>query len=254
MTVFRKALPRRTVLKGAGAAIALPLLESMVPAFSALAQTPAASTRRLALVYVGNGVAPGYWTPAQTGAIVECLQRQGQRYQFNPYWTLQTLFQADGTPDLCPENVRLVMAGERVLGCLAAWDQSRFKQTIVQGYTTPLRQWRRLINVGAKVVGWPPLPDVHAPIRHCFASHLAVEADDPALFAALLRAVYNDAVERGFSYLMLGLADTHPFRPLVESYRHILYPSQLYLVAWEDGWEAVAGIDPRPPGIEAAVL
>ena len=46
MIVTKKALPRRTVLRGIGAAVALPLLDSMVPAFTALAKTAANPTKR----------------------------------------------------------------------------------------------------------------------------------------------------------------------------------------------------------------
>ena len=50
-----------------GAAVALPLLDSMVPALSALSQTAAKSTRRFGVVYVPNGIAMDYWTPAEEG-------------------------------------------------------------------------------------------------------------------------------------------------------------------------------------------
>jgi hypothetical protein len=61
------AIPRRTVLRGLGAALALPLLDSMVPAF-ARAQT-ASAPRRLGVVYVPNGVVMKNWTPAAEGAL-----------------------------------------------------------------------------------------------------------------------------------------------------------------------------------------
>ena len=69
MIVTKKALARRTVLRGMGAAIALPLLDAMVPALTAFAKTPAKPVSRFGVVYVANGVAPGYWTPrdAATG-------------------------------------------------------------------------------------------------------------------------------------------------------------------------------------------
>lgn len=66
MFVTRMTLPRRTFLKGVGAAVALPFLEAMVPAFSARAQT--ASPRRAAFIYWSNGTIPAEWTPAATGA------------------------------------------------------------------------------------------------------------------------------------------------------------------------------------------
>ncbi len=65
MIVTKKAIPRRTVLRGVGTALALPLLDSMVPAFTALAKTAANPTKRLGVVYVPNGIITqeGDWTP-----------------------------------------------------------------------------------------------------------------------------------------------------------------------------------------------
>ena len=71
MYITSKALPRRTVLRGLGATIGLPLLNSMVPAMTALARTAADPVRRFATVYVGNGAAVGYFTPEQEGAGYE---------------------------------------------------------------------------------------------------------------------------------------------------------------------------------------
>ena len=70
--VTKRALPRRTFLRGAGVALGLPLLDAMVPALSALADTPAAVTKRLGFIYMPNGVAKNssgidYWTPATEG-------------------------------------------------------------------------------------------------------------------------------------------------------------------------------------------
>jgi hypothetical protein len=70
--VTKRALPRRTFLRGAGVALGLPLLDAMVPALSALADTPAAAATRLGFIYMPNGVAKNssgidYWTPATEG-------------------------------------------------------------------------------------------------------------------------------------------------------------------------------------------
>ena len=76
MIVTKKALPRRTFLRGIGATLALPLLDAMVPALSALATTPAAGPRRLGFIYLPNGVAMNfnginYWKPKSEGANFE---------------------------------------------------------------------------------------------------------------------------------------------------------------------------------------
>jgi hypothetical protein len=66
--IAKKHLSRRTVLRGAGAVIALPLLDSMVPARTALAQTAAAPKARLASIYIPHGATMDKWTPATAGS------------------------------------------------------------------------------------------------------------------------------------------------------------------------------------------
>jgi hypothetical protein len=68
MFITKKSISRRAVLRGAGAVMALPFLESMVPAFTALAGTPANPKRRLGIVFIPLGERPGYWTPQKVGA------------------------------------------------------------------------------------------------------------------------------------------------------------------------------------------
>ena len=67
MFITKKHIPRRTVLKGAGAALALPLLEAMVPAATAMAQTAAKPKSRFVGCFVPHGMAPGYWVPEKEG-------------------------------------------------------------------------------------------------------------------------------------------------------------------------------------------
>ena len=67
MFLTRKHLSRRTVLKGAGATFALPLLDAMVPAGTALAQTVAAAAPRLGFVYFPHGALQDQWQPTRTG-------------------------------------------------------------------------------------------------------------------------------------------------------------------------------------------
>ena len=71
MIISKKALHRRTLLKGMGGVLALPLLDAMIPAGTLLAQTPAKAVRRFGLVYVPNGMAMKSWTPSIAGAGFE---------------------------------------------------------------------------------------------------------------------------------------------------------------------------------------
>src|SRR5881392_225594 len=71
MFITKLALPRRTFLRGVGATLALPLLDAMVPALSAMAKTAANPVKRLGFVYIPMGSAPAYWTPKSEGKITE---------------------------------------------------------------------------------------------------------------------------------------------------------------------------------------
>ena len=71
MIITKTYVSRRTVLRGLGATIGLPLLDAMVPAATALAQTAAAPIRRLGVFYVPNGMSMPYWWPKAEGPLTQ---------------------------------------------------------------------------------------------------------------------------------------------------------------------------------------
>ncbi|HEY6347465.1 MAG TPA: DUF1552 domain-containing protein [Bryobacteraceae bacterium] len=71
MFITKKHLSRRSVLRGAGAAVALPLLDAMIPARTALAQTAAKPTLHMGFIYFPHGAVQAKWTPTGTGPIGE---------------------------------------------------------------------------------------------------------------------------------------------------------------------------------------
>ena len=69
MIITKKALPRRTFLRGMGASLALPLLDAMIPAATAMTATPAKPVRRLGFVFMPMGCDITRWTPAAAGTL-----------------------------------------------------------------------------------------------------------------------------------------------------------------------------------------
>ena len=67
MLITKKALPRRTFLRGVGAVVGLPLLEAMVPALTATAKTAAAPRMRFSAVYIPHGAIMDQYTPKAIG-------------------------------------------------------------------------------------------------------------------------------------------------------------------------------------------
>src|SRR5437763_1266326 len=71
MFITKKHIPRRTFLRGAGVTLALPLLESMVPALRRLRLTAAAPPKRFVGIWHPHGASPGCWSPLQEGQDFE---------------------------------------------------------------------------------------------------------------------------------------------------------------------------------------
>ena len=71
MIITKKALPRRTFLKSVGATLALPLLDAMIPAATALDKTAAKPIRRLGFVFMPMGCDQSRWTPRSEGTLDE---------------------------------------------------------------------------------------------------------------------------------------------------------------------------------------
>jgi hypothetical protein len=111
-----------------------------------------------------------------------------------------------------------------------------------------------LINVMARFGLAPPLPALGEQVRHSFASHFAVDNDDPLVASALLAATYNSAVQANDDYLMVGLDTDHPFTKLARRYRRLVYATQLFLATWDEQIELARQLDNRQMGAEIAVL
>src|SRR5580704_3770293 len=69
--IFKKALPRRMFLRGVGAALALPYLESMLSAFASASEVASIDAKRLFFITVPNGIIMDKWTPAGDGPDFE---------------------------------------------------------------------------------------------------------------------------------------------------------------------------------------
>ena len=67
MMIFKKSIPRRTFLRGAGTALALPLLDAMFPAFASAAETASKTATRLSFFTVPNGIIMDKWPPGSVG-------------------------------------------------------------------------------------------------------------------------------------------------------------------------------------------
>jgi hypothetical protein len=187
--------------------------------------------------------------------IAACLQRNYRRYQFAPYWSLQTLRSEQRCPNLAPGDFFVVCKNGRIAGCAALWDQSAFKQSVVHGYKPALARVRPLLNLASPVLRLPRLPPAGAALRQVYLSHLAVDGDDPDTLRALISAVLSEAAARKFPLVTLGVATNTPIYSVIRTaFRAREYLSRLYTVFWDEGRSAADTIDGRVGHVEIATL
>jgi hypothetical protein len=188
--------------------------------------------------------------PDDLPAIAVLLQRSYRCFQFAPVWTASDLKWLVATGGLRCEDFLVIRRGQGVRACLAVWDHSRVRQTVVRGYSRWLGRLRPLVNLLAPLAGMPQLPRVGSPLHQVYLSHVAVEGDDPADFHSLLDAGLTRARRRGFEVALTGFASEHPIAAILQRRRAAVYRSLLYTVHWDDG----AAPTPRLPHVEIAVL
>lgn len=183
----------------------------------------------------------------QLSELASFLRAEGVRRQLFSVWTEDALARLEGF-GLRLEDIRIARRRGAIVGVIALWDQTAYKQSIVRGYSG----WMKLLS--------PILPRVGDTIRSATASLVSVVNDDPRTFARLLREVYGAARARGFAYLLVGLDARDPLLKIVRTYAHYSYPSRLYLASWADGHGGSKGgplhdqLDERPAYVDIATL
>jgi hypothetical protein len=186
-------------------------------------------------------------------AIAQFLRSCGSRRQFFPVWdesSLNTL----SAYGLKAEDLIVARRSGQIAGIIGLWDQSAYKQTVIQAYSGWLKAVAPLWNSAAPLLRRNSLPRPGEAVRSVYAALVCVAGQDAAVFASLLREAYRHARSRGFSYLMLGLDALDPLLSLARSYPYIPYTSRLYLAEWSDGGHLHERLERFPAYVDIATL
>jgi hypothetical protein len=184
--------------------------------------------------------------------VVRFLRVEGVRRQLFCVWTEEALTRLDAF-GLRIEDIRIARRNAAIVGVMALWDQSAYKQAVVRGYSGWLKVLAPLANVGSRMAG-TIVPRIGDQIRSAYASLICIAHDDAAVFGRLLREVFNLASARRFDYLLVGLDSWDPLLRIAREYRHFSYPSRLYLATWANGGLPDAKLDDRPAYVDIATL
>ncbi len=215
------------------------------------------------LAITTRGAAPGSLPDVQIAdatsddleEIEQCLARYGSRYQFTPVWSPAVLRDAGRMRDLSVDDFVLARRNGRVVGCLALWDQRKFKQTVVRGYSWQLACVRPVANALCHLVRSPRLPPVGEQLDMAYVSHVAIDGDDPQVLEILLRRALVRAAERGVTLVSLGFSRRNSLAEFVaRRFRARKYHSRIYVVFWPDGASIADTIKSTPSHLEVAIL
>jgi hypothetical protein len=198
----------------------------------------------------GVDVQPG--RPEQLEEIVSFLRMHGPRRQFLPAYRLEDFTEGIALRDLGPQDILIARIGGDIAGVMAVWDQSSYKQDIVDSYGPGLRLLRPLYDLAARLIGAKPLTAPGQAIPLAFAACTCVKDDNLNVMRTLLSAAMQEAHARGKAFLMIGMADDDPLLAVARRPLHIPYHSELYAVSQSK--DAIRSLEGRLPYIEIATL
>ena len=189
-------------------------------------------------------------TAADWAAIVAFLNRENARYQFAPVYHENDLTNGR-LREMQPENILLAEANSSIIGTIALWQQSAFRQLHIDAYHGAWRFIRPVYNALARLTPLAPLPSAGEALKYAYLSLMAVQNDDLAVFRALLRQAYRASHGTGLHYLIGAFHERHPLRPAFADYAGIPSGGQLFTVQFDS---EPYPLDERVPYIDAAAI
>lgn len=170
-------------------------------------------------------------------------------YQSMDWFSDAATFRGLGAGDLF-----LALRGGEIVGALGCWDQSPFRQVVVENYGSALAMSSPLYNGWAALRGLPKLPKPGARLPFLTAALPVAAGNGLDIFSALLEATLAHGKQRGFSHLLIGLHERDPLTAVIARHQTAVYQTRCYLVYWEDGAAMRQHIDGRAPYLELGCL
>jgi hypothetical protein len=186
--------------------------------------------------------------------IVDCLNLNSIRKQFSTFHKVEHFQGNKRWKGLRLGDFHIAERDGKIVGVMAAWDQSAFKQTRIAHYNG---HWRWLAPVSrwlAPLRRSPGLPVPGDCLSYFYACCIAVDDDNIDVFRGLLRELYNAQVGKKWHYFMIGLHERDPFTPVLEEYPRIPFAGRLFAVTLSENSGQLLPLDGRIPSVEVSTL
>jgi len=186
-------------------------------------------------------------------ALCNFFNQQASAFQFSPLLTEAWLLSLNGQHGLKLEDFWLLKYGNELSGCLAIWDQRKFKQTVVRGYRFPFNKFRGAYNLLAMARGKVRLPAPGEKLEQVFISFFALSKHAQNLAVEVISDALLHALDKSASVGTLGLSNQNPLTSTLQTALNPdSYRTRIETVTWPD--TDLTELDDRPVQPEVAVL
>ena len=185
--------------------------------------------------------------------IVAYYNQKASLYDLSPYLSVEWLRALSDQIGLRMSDFWLLKnEHQKIVACLALWDQRAFKQSVIKGYKAPLNHLRSIYNGYAKMTKRVALPPVGKPLDHLYIAFFAY--DDPTLALKVLQEAAYKARAKGVTCCVLGLSSSHELLPmLTRTLKPERYQTHIEIVTL-NGDDDYTPISPNPVQPEVALL
>lgn len=178
--------------------------------------------------------------PSDIPAITDFLNCEGAKKQLFPVYTPDHLKMPQGLlRGLKAEDILLMTRGKEIIGTMGLWNQSSFRQSIIQQYSPLLHIARHVYNPLSFITRKPALP-APGKLSYAVIALCCIRDNCISTFNSLLKQTLAKA--RNLHSILLGLHESDPLYPSAKKRPHIPYISRLYYVHWE------SDVSPKPDG------
>ena len=191
--------------------------------------------------------------PEELADIVAFLNRWQRAKQFAPCYR-QEDFVHGRFAGLSAREFFLALRHGRIVGTIAAWDQSALRQTHVERYSGSARWLRPAYNTLARVTTRKPLPPPGARIPMVYLACLAVEDNDVRVLRELLHATLEHLSQGPWHYAIAGLHESDPLALVLAELKSIPAAGRIFVVHFPEDPLAIDTPSRRVPYLEAGCL
>jgi len=185
--------------------------------------------------------------------IFSFIEEHAKQKQMAPVIELKD-FKTTRLRDLNAEDFYLALDAKGLVGVIAAWDQSRFRQTYVERYNTILSIIRPAYNIFSIFTTLKPLPVPGSKVPYFYLAFVTIRDNDLNVFRGLLRYLYNDRRTGPWNYFIAGLHESDPLNQVLNEYRRIEVAGRLFIVHYSENQEDYDQLDDRIPYVEIAMI